>query len=164
MNYSTPVPFSLSPRSSLQVTVEILVTCSLMVLGACGNMLVFLAVCKDKSLRTIPNEFVVNLAVTDFLFFVVVVPLTTAALMRGEWKLDMCGCKLQGLIFGTDGAERNPCNYDDNRYKSLYHNTAYSQVQKCLHKEKRCLCGSRDLVLRHYSRIATTVRPGRVRV
>ena len=102
MNESTKAPFSLPPRGSLQVTMEILVTCSLMVLGACGNALVFIAVWKEKSLRTTPNVFVVNLAVTDFLFCVVVLPLTSATFMQGEWKLGLHGCNLQALMFGTN--------------------------------------------------------------
>lgn len=102
MNESTNAPFSLQPRGSLQVTMEILVTCSLMVLGACGNTLVFIAVWKEKSLRTTPNVFVVNLAVTDFLFCVVVLPLTSATFIQGEWKLGLHGCNLQALMFSTN--------------------------------------------------------------
>ena len=102
MNESTKAPFSLQPRGSLQVTMEILVTCSLMVLGACGNALVFIAVWKEKSLRTTPNVFVVNLAVTDFVFCVAVLPLTIATFMQGEWKLGSYGCNLQALMFSTN--------------------------------------------------------------
>ena len=102
MNESTKAPFSLQPRGSLQVTMEILVTCALMVLGACGNALVFIAVWKDKSLRTTPNVFVVNLAVTDFLFCVAVLPLTSATFIQGEWKLGFYGCSLQALLFSTN--------------------------------------------------------------
>ena len=81
---------------------EILVTCALMVLGACGNALVFIAVWKEKSLRTTPNVFVVNLAVTDFLFCVAVLPLTSATFIQGEWKLGLHGCSLQALLFSTN--------------------------------------------------------------
>ena len=102
MNESTKAPFSLQPRDSLQVTMEILVACSLMVLGACGNALVFIAVWKEKSLRTTPNVFVVNLAVTDFLFCVVVLPLTSATFIQGEWKLGLHGCNLQALMFSIN--------------------------------------------------------------
>lgn len=102
MNETTKAPFSLKPRDSLQVNMEILVACSLMVLGACGNALVFIAVWKEKSLRTTPNVFVVNLAVTDFLFCVVVLPLTSATFIQGEWKLGLHGCNLQALMFSTN--------------------------------------------------------------
>ena len=102
MNESTKPPFSLPSRGSLQATMEILVACSLMVLGACGNALVFIAFWKDKSLRTTPNVFVVNLAVTDFLFCVVVLPLTSATFIQGEWKLGLHVCNLQALMFGTN--------------------------------------------------------------
>ena len=101
MNQSATAQFSLPSRSSLQVAVEILVTCSLMVLGASGNTLVFIAIWKEKSLRTTPNVFVINLAVTDFLFSTFVLPLTIATIIQGEWKLGMRGCELQGLMFGT---------------------------------------------------------------
>ena len=92
--------FSLPTRGSFQVAVEIAVTCSLMLFGACGNALVFIAIWKEKSLRTIPNTFVVNLAATDFLFSTTVLPLSAVTLIQGKWKLGMRGCDLQGLMFG----------------------------------------------------------------
>lgn len=62
----------------------------------------FIAVWKEKSLRTTPNVFVVNLAVTDFLFCVAVLPLTSATFIQGEWKLGLHGCSLQALLFSTN--------------------------------------------------------------
>lgn len=130
MNHSRTTPFSLPPRSSLQVTAEILVTCSLMVLGACGNTLVFIAVWKDKTLRTIPNVFVVNLAITDFLFCVAVLPLTSATFMQGEWKLGMRGCKLQGMIFGTvlNATLVTMTTISINRFIMIRHRARYKSI------------------------------------
>lgn len=100
MNHSTS-QFTLSTRGSFQVTAEILFTYSLMVLGVCGNAFVFLAVWREKTLRTTPNVFVVNLAVTDFLFSTTVLPLTTATLIEGAWKLGAHACKLQAFMFSA---------------------------------------------------------------
>lgn len=129
-NYSTATPFSLPPRGSFQVIVELLVTFCLMVLGACGNALVFIAVWKDKSLRTIPNVFVVNLAMTDFLFCVAVLPLTSIAFMKGEWKLGVHGCNLQGLMFGTvlNATLVTMTTISINRFILIRHRTMYRSV------------------------------------
>ena len=98
---STPSAFSLPYRSLFQVALESFVAFLFVLLGLGGNVLVFVAVLREKGLRTIPNVFVVNLAVTDFLFSVAVLPLTGAAFLLGEWKLGMRGCQIQGFLFGT---------------------------------------------------------------
>lgn len=137
MNHSTTSQFSLPPRGSFQVTVEILVTCSLVLFGACGNALVFVAVWKEKSLRTIPNVFVVNLAVTDFLFSTTVLPLTTSTFIQGEWKLGMRGCELQGFMFGAVliATLVTMTAISINRFIMIRHRTMYRKVYT---KKKVC--------------------------
>ncbi|XP_068743316.1 melatonin receptor type 1A-like [Montipora capricornis] len=101
MNYPTTEQFSLLERGSFRMALEIFVISLLMVVGVCGNALVFIAVWKEKSLRTTPNAFVVNLAVTDFLFSTTVLPVTTATFIRGEWILSMSVCKLQAFLLAA---------------------------------------------------------------
>ena len=131
MNHSTISQFSLPTRSSFQVAIEILVTCSLMMLGACGNALVFIAVWKEKSLRTTPNVFVVNLAVTDFLFSMAVLPLTTATFIQGENKLGMHGgCEFQGFMFGAvlNATLVTMTTISINRFVMIRHRGRYKNV------------------------------------
>lgn len=101
MNRSTTPQFTLLDRELFRLAVEILLICSVMVLGVCGNTLVLIAVWKERSLRTTPNAFVVNLAVADFLLCTTILPLTVLTFIRGEWILGMCVCKLEAILFAT---------------------------------------------------------------
>lgn len=101
MNRSTTPQFTLLDREPFRLAVEILLICSVMVLGVCGNTLVLIAVWKERSLRTTPNAFVVNLAVADFLLCTTILPLTVLTFIRGEWILGMCVCKLEAILFAT---------------------------------------------------------------
>lgn len=64
-------------------------------------MLVLIAVWKERSLRTTPNAFVVNLAVADFLLCTTILPLTVLTFIKGKWILGMCVCKLEAILFAT---------------------------------------------------------------
>lgn len=76
------------------MVVEIFVIFLLMVVGVCGNVLVFIVVWKEKLLRIIFNVFVVNFVVIDFLFFIIVLLVMIVIFICGEWILGMSVCKL----------------------------------------------------------------------
>ena len=68
-----------------------------------GNLFVCYAVYRNKRLRTIPNIFVVALAVSDILMSTCCVPFSVALLARGSWIFGDILCQFHGfgvLTFG----------------------------------------------------------------
>ena len=62
-----------------------------------GNVLVCLCIYRDKHLRSVPNLFVVNLAITNVLLSTSVWPFWTVALTTGKWPSTTAGCNFQGF-------------------------------------------------------------------
>ncbi|XP_036145420.1 dopamine D2-like receptor isoform X2 [Monomorium pharaonis] len=52
-----------------------------------GNVLVILAVVKERALQTVTNYFIVSLAVADLLVAVLVMPFAVYVLVNGSWSL-----------------------------------------------------------------------------
>ncbi|XP_020282698.1 dopamine D2-like receptor [Pseudomyrmex gracilis] len=52
-----------------------------------GNVLVILAVIKERTLQTVTNYFIVSLAVADLLVAVLVMPFAVYVLVNGSWSL-----------------------------------------------------------------------------
>lgn len=52
-----------------------------------GNILVILSVCRERSLQTVTNYFIVSLAIADLLVAVVVMPFAVYFLVSAPWKL-----------------------------------------------------------------------------
>ncbi|KPP74165.1 hypothetical protein Z043_106704 [Scleropages formosus] len=72
-------------------------------LGIAGNALVLFAFCSNKRLRTLPNYFIVNLAVSDFLMAITQSPVFFINCLYKEWVFGELGCKLYafcGALFG----------------------------------------------------------------
>ncbi|XP_036227812.2 dopamine D2-like receptor isoform X2 [Bactrocera oleae] len=58
-----------------------------------GNILVILSVCRERSLQTVTNYFIVSLAIADLLVAVVVMPFAVYVLVnRGHWNLPAFIC------------------------------------------------------------------------
>ncbi|XP_007451523.1 PREDICTED: neuropeptide Y receptor type 2 [Lipotes vexillifer] len=81
--------------------VLILAYCSIILLGVIGNSLVIHVVIKFKSMRTVTNFFIANLAVADLLVNTLCLPFTLTYTLMGEWKMGPVLCHLvpyaQGL-------------------------------------------------------------------
>ncbi|XP_027453088.1 neuropeptide Y receptor type 2 [Callorhinus ursinus] len=79
----------------------ILAYCSIILLGVIGNSLVIHVVIKFKSMRTVTNFFIANLAVADLLVNTLCLPFTLTYTLMGEWKMGLVLCHLvpyaQGL-------------------------------------------------------------------
>ncbi|XP_061440514.1 neuropeptide Y receptor type 2 [Rhineura floridana] len=86
------------------VEVQIVLICAycvIILLGLVGNSLVIHVVIKFKSMRTVTNFFIANLAVADLLVNTLCLPFTLVYTLLGEWKLGPALCHLvpyaQGL-------------------------------------------------------------------
>ncbi|XP_015767365.1 PREDICTED: melatonin receptor type 1C-like [Acropora digitifera] len=63
-----------------------------------GNLLLGIAVVRNPTLRrTVPNMYIINLAVSDFLMSLVGIPFSLAALIVGEWPFNNFICQVQGF-------------------------------------------------------------------
>lgn len=90
-------PLDVSARYEWQVIVETLIAILIAILSISGNTLVFLAVYRDTSLRTVPNAFVISLAITDFLFATTRQPMFIHTLLVGHWDFSDAVCQFQGF-------------------------------------------------------------------
>ncbi|XP_075785729.1 melanopsin-like isoform X2 [Pelodiscus sinensis] len=80
-------------------------TCVLVIgsIGIIGNLLVLYAFYSNKKLRTPPNYFIMNLAVSDFLMSASQAPICFINSLHKEWILGEIGCDLYafcGALFG----------------------------------------------------------------
>ena len=79
-----------------------LLTC-LIILAFAGNVIICAAVFKSPRLRTVPNMFVTNLAVSDILMAAVCMPISLHVLISGEWPFSSVVCDLQGFFMFSFG-------------------------------------------------------------
>ncbi|XP_006867967.1 PREDICTED: neuropeptide Y receptor type 2 [Chrysochloris asiatica] len=97
-----PEPELIDSTKLIEVQIVlILAYCSIIVLGVVGNSLVIHVVIKFKSMRTVTNYFIANLAVADLLVNTLCLPFTLTYTLMGEWKMGPVLCHLvpyaQGL-------------------------------------------------------------------
>nr|ALG92572.1 Xenopus-like melanopsin-2 [Danio rerio] len=72
-------------------------------LGVSGNALVMFAFYSNKKLRSLPNYFIMNLAVSDFLMAITQSPIFFINCLYKEWMFGELGCKIYafcGALFG----------------------------------------------------------------
>ena len=63
-----------------------------------GNLLLGIAVIKNPNLRrTVPNMYIITLAVSDFLMSLLGIPFSVASLIVGKWPFNNFVCQLQGF-------------------------------------------------------------------
>ncbi|XP_046511881.1 neuropeptide Y receptor type 2 [Equus quagga] len=97
-----PKPELIDSTKLIEVQIVlILAYCSIILLGVIGNSLVIHVVIKFKSMRTVTNFFIANLAVADLLVNTLCLPFTLTYTLMGEWKMGPVLCHLvpyaQGL-------------------------------------------------------------------
>ncbi|XP_072120536.1 5-hydroxytryptamine receptor 4 [Mobula birostris] len=79
-------PDGISGFSMVQKTILITFLAAIMIMTILGNLLVMVAVCKDRQLRKIKtNYFIVSLAFTDLLISVMVMPFGAIELVQQNW-------------------------------------------------------------------------------
>ena len=63
-----------------------------------GNLLLGIAVIKNPNLRrTVPNMYIITLALSDFLMSLLGIPFSVASLIVGKWPFNDFACNLQGF-------------------------------------------------------------------
>ena len=88
----------LAHRSPAIKTLESILFTSLIILAFFGNVLSCTAVLKVPRLRTVPNMFVTNLAISDILMATVCMPISLHVLISGKWPFSAVVCDLQGFF------------------------------------------------------------------
>uniref|UniRef100_A0A1I8H754 G_PROTEIN_RECEP_F1_2 domain-containing protein n=1 Tax=Macrostomum lignano TaxID=282301 RepID=A0A1I8H754_9PLAT len=71
------------------------------VLGTLGNLLVVFVVLRKRSMQTITNILITNLAISDVIMSTVNVPLTPAIMFMGNWTLPVAMCKVMPMTMGV---------------------------------------------------------------
>ena len=93
----------LSGRSTPVKITEAAILVCLILLAFVGNVLVCITVFKSACLRTIPNMFITNLAVSDILMAVVCMPISLHVLTSGKWPFSSSLCDMHGFFMFTFG-------------------------------------------------------------
>lgn len=86
----------LEDRPTVQVILEVGFASLILVSAALGNFLMILVMYKKKQLRTIPNLFVLNLSVGNFLLAVTALPVFVWTLAKGHWTFGKTFCEIYG--------------------------------------------------------------------
>lgn len=68
------------------------------VFGLVGNFLVCYVIWKNNHLQTITNNFLMNLAVADFMVILVCLPPTVVHHIMESWFIGLAMCKIVGYI------------------------------------------------------------------
>ena len=99
-SFATIGPFAeqLQKRSTATEVIEFSLILLINLVSFTGNLLVGIAVCKNPNLRkTVPNLYILNLAVSDFLMSVLGIPFSVAAVVIGKWPFGFFVCQFQGF-------------------------------------------------------------------
>ncbi|XP_029283128.1 neuropeptide Y receptor Y2, like [Cottoperca gobio] len=114
------VNFPEDPIRLLSVQVVLILAYStIIVLGVLGNSLVIYVIYRFKSLRTVTNFFIANLAVADLLVNTLCLPFTLVYTLQGEWKFGSTLCFMlpyaQGLAVHVSTVTLNVIALDRHR-------------------------------------------------
>ena len=90
----------LKSRDTYLIVIEIVVMLLVTIVAFLGNMLTLVVVLRSPRLRTIPNKFIVSLALSDILMVTPAIPLNASVLVKSEWSFDHAMCQFQGY-FGS---------------------------------------------------------------
>ena len=88
----------LQARSSAELVIEATIMVLITTTATFGNLMVCWAVFRNKSLRTIPNIYVVALAISDILMATLCMPLSVEVLITSKWMESFNVCQFQGFF------------------------------------------------------------------
>lgn len=94
-----------------------------------GNILVIVAVIKEKRLRKVGNIFIINLAVSDFLVGVAVAPLAIVYDVNGKWTLGntVCDLWISLDVISCTASILNLCAIGYDRYNAIIQPMKYAR-------------------------------------
>ena len=90
----------LKSRDTYLIVIETVVMLLVTIVAFLGNMLTLVVALRSPRLRTIPNKFIVSLALSDILMVTPAIPLNASVLVKSEWSFDHAMCQFQGY-FGS---------------------------------------------------------------
>ncbi|XP_014348038.1 melatonin receptor type 1B-B isoform X2 [Latimeria chalumnae] len=95
-----------------------------------GNILVVIAVFRNRKLRNSGNVFVVSLAFADLVVALYPYPLVLSAILHNGWTLSDMHCKVSGFVMGLSviGSIFNITGIAINRYCYICHSFAYDKL------------------------------------
>jgi hypothetical protein len=82
-------------------TIIITFYCVIFMLGIIGNSLVVFVVCRNKSMQSVTNVFITNLAVSDILMCLLCVPFTPLSFFMDNWIFGKFLCHLVPFSLGV---------------------------------------------------------------
>lgn len=94
--YSTDIS-SLDPRSTAGIVLQAASLAIIMIVALVGNLLILAAIYIDKTLQTITNVFIINLACADMLLAIIGMPFTLASSITYDWVFGDTWCKVNGM-------------------------------------------------------------------
>lgn len=94
--YATEVS-ALDPRSKFAIALQAASMVVIMVVALGGNLLILAAIYIDKTLQTITNVFIVNLACADMLLAIIGMPFTLTSSITYDWIFGDTWCKVNGM-------------------------------------------------------------------
>lgn len=100
------------------------------VVDVLGNLLVIVAVLRNRKLRNAGNVFVVSLAFADLVAALYPYPLVLYAIFHDGWSLGETQCKVSGFLMGLSviGSIFNITAIAVNRYCYICHSFAYDKL------------------------------------
>ncbi|XP_014680816.1 PREDICTED: 5-hydroxytryptamine receptor 1D-like [Priapulus caudatus] len=115
---ATPYP---SGFSQTRITVTAVLVTPLMVFIVVGNVMVVVAIAREKSLKLVQNWFLASLAVADLLVGLTIMPFSLAQELMGYWHFGSLWCELWlalDVLFST-ASILNLCVISLDRYWSV---------------------------------------------
>ncbi|MBN3287557.1 MR1BB protein, partial [Polyodon spathula] len=119
-----------SSRPAWAVTALASVLIFTTVVDILGNLLVIIAVLRNRKLRNAGNVFVVSLAFADLVVAFYPYPLVLFAIFHDGWALGDIQCKVSGFLMGLSviGSIFNIAGIAINRYCYICHSFAYDKL------------------------------------
>lgn len=93
------ISLELPKRTHHQIWFETTLLLVINVTAFLGNLSVCCVVYRNQTLRTIPNMFVLALALSDILISTCNMPFSIVTLLRGEWIFESHFCRFHGVTF-----------------------------------------------------------------
>ena len=85
------------PRSTAAVVLQSASMVIIVIAAVGGNLLILAAIYIDKTLQTVTNAFIVNLACADFLLAVLGMPFTLVSSITYTWIFSNTWCEINGM-------------------------------------------------------------------